>query len=156
MRKFIFPLIVLAVALGYMLFRPGDDASDIEALFNKMAEAAREKNLDAVMEGFSLQYKDGSGASYPVVKNIIGKALEKYDDIEASYSDLDAFITEDEHGYPLAYVSVGVIVTATDNGEVTELLGSEGEPERINVTLEYSALGGWKIAAVDGLDGERP
>lgn len=156
MRKFIFPLIVLAVALGYMLFRPGDDASDIEALFNKMAEAAREKNLDAVMEGFSLQYKDGSGASYPVVKNIIGKALEKYGDIEASYSDLDAFITEDEHGYPLAYVSVGVSVTATDNGEVTELLGSEGEPERINVTLEYSALGGWKIAAVDGLDGERP
>jgi len=156
MRKFLFPLIILAVALGYMLFRPGDDASDIEALFDKMAEAARAKDFDGVMEGFSLQYRDGSGASYPVVKNIIGKALEKYDDIQASYSDLDAFITEDEHGYPLAYVSVGVIVTASDNGEVTELLGGEGEPELVNVTLTYSAVSGWKIAAVDGLDGERP
>ncbi len=156
MRKFVFPLVVLAIALGYMLFRPGDDASDIEALFDKMAEAARAKNLDGIMEGFSLQYKDGSGASYPVVKNIIGKVLEKYGDIEASYSDLDAFITEDEHGYPLAYVSVGVNVTATDNGSVRELIGSEGEPERINVTLTYSALSGWKIEAVDGLDGELP
>ena len=156
MRRLLFPLIVLAIALGYMLFRPGDDASDIEALFDKMAEAARAKDLEGVMEGFSLQYKDSSGASYPVVKNIIGKALEKYDAIEASYSDLDAFITEDEHGYPEAYVSVGVIVTVTDNGETRQLLGSGGKPERINVTLKYSSLSGWKITAVDGLDGERP
>lgn len=156
MRKYLFPLIVLAIALGYTLFRPGDDASDIEALFDKIAEAARAKDLDGVMEGFSLQYKDGSGVSYPVVKNIIGKALEKYDGIEATYSDLDAFITEDEHSYPLAFVSVWVNVTVTDNGRVRELIGSGGEPERINVTLTYSALGGWKIAAVDGLDGERP
>ncbi|MCL4245539.1 MAG: hypothetical protein KJ002_10480 [Candidatus Dadabacteria bacterium] len=156
MRRFLFPLIVLAVALGYMIFRPGGDAGDIEVLFNEMTEAARAKDLEGVMEGFSLQYKDSSGASYPVVKNIVAKTFEKYGAIDASYSDLDAFITEDEHGYPEAYVSVGVNVTVTDNGETRQLLGSGGEPERINVTLKYSSLSGWKIDAVDGLDGERP
>ena len=156
MRRFLFPLIVLAIALGYMMFRPGDDASDIEALFDSMAEAARSKNLKGVMEGFSFQYKDSSGSSYPVVKNIVAKTFEKYGAIDASYSDLDAFITNDENGYPEAYVSVGVVVTVTDNGETRQLLGSSGEPERINVTLKYSAISGWKIEAVDGLDGERP
>ncbi len=147
---------VLAVALGYMMFRPGDDAGDIEVLFDKMSEAARAGDLEGVMEGFSLQYKDSSGASYPVVKNIVAKTFEKYGEIDASYSGLDAFITNDEHGYPEAYVSVGVIATVTDNGGTRRLLGSPGEPERINVTLKYSAISGWKIDAVDGLDGERP
>ncbi|MGE0369664.1 MAG: hypothetical protein AB7I96_09940 [Candidatus Dadabacteria bacterium] len=156
MRRFLFPLIVLAVALGYMMFRPGDDASDIEALFDRMADAARAKDLKGVMEGFSFQYKDSSGASYPVVQNIIAKTFEKYGAIDASYSDLEAFITNDENGYPEAYVSVGVIVNVTDNGETRQLLGSSGEPESINVSLKYSAISGWKIDAVDGLDGERP
>ncbi|HML94786.1 MAG TPA: hypothetical protein PKC29_05090 [Thermodesulfobacteriota bacterium] len=156
MRRFLFPLIVLAVALGYMMFRPGDDPSDIEELFDRMAEAARAKDLEGVMEGFSLQYKDGSGASYPVVKNIVSETFEKYGEIDAAYSDFEAFLSADEHGNPEAYISVGVVVTAADNGETRELLGSPGRPERINVTLKYSAISGWKIDAVEGLDGERP
>lgn len=145
-------MIVLAIAGAYYLFRPGDDPSQIKALFDEMTEASGSKDIDGTMEGFSFQYKDRYGVSYPVLKKLIGDAYKKFDRIEASYSGLDAVIGEDVNGTNIASVNVDVVVKGIKSDDTQWLIGSEDSPDNITVTLEKSTLGGWKITEVEGVD----
>jgi hypothetical protein len=81
--KYILLLIALAIVLIYFFFPRGDDAGQIEAVFNEIRDAAGKKDAEGVTGHFSLQYKDEYGAGYPVVKSIITKAFQEYDGIQA-------------------------------------------------------------------------
>ncbi len=94
MSRYLLILIALAAVLIYFFFPRGDDAGEIEAVFNEMRDAAGKKDIDGVTGHFSLQYKDEYGAGYPVVKNVIAKAFGKYDRIEAAHSGLSAVFSE--------------------------------------------------------------
>lgn len=152
MSRYIIPLIILAAILTYFFFPRGDDTREIESVFNEVIEAAGRKEPDAISEHFSIQYKDGYGAGYPVVKNIIRSAFEKYDSIEASYSDISVAFSENEYGEKEAAANLDVVVTGLKSGIPYKLIGSEDAPDNITVTLKKSGLGGWKIMGVEGID----
>lgn len=152
MSRYLLILVVAALALVYFFFPRGDDAGDIEAVFNEMIAAAEKKDAEGVSGHFSLQYKDEYGASYPVVKNIITKAFEKYDRIDVSYSGLSAVFGENDYGEKEAAANVDVLVTGYESGMPHILIGSEGSPDNVTVTLEKSGMSGWKITGVEGLD----
>jgi hypothetical protein len=84
--------------------------------------------------------------------SIITKALEKYDRIQASYSGLSAVFSENEYGEKEAAANVDVLVTEFKSGVPYKLIGSEGSPDNITVTLKKSGISGWKITGVEGLD----
>jgi hypothetical protein len=150
--KYLLILIALAAVLVYFFFPRGDDAGEIEAVLNEMRDAAGKKDLDGVTEHFSLQYKDEYGAGYPVVKNVITRAFEKYDIIEVSYSNLTAVFSENEYGDKEAAANLDVLVTGYSSGLPYMLIGSEGSPDNVTVTLKKSGIGGWKITDVEGVD----
>lgn len=152
MSKYILLLIALAVVLIYLFFPRGDDAGEIEAVFNEIRDAAGKKDAEGVTGHFSLQYKDEYGAGYPFVKSIITKALEKYDSIDASYSGLSAVFGENEYGEKEAAANADVLVTGFKSGIPYILIGSGGSPDNITVTLKKSGISGWKIIEVEGLD----
>lgn len=152
MSKYILLLIALAIVLIYLFFPRGDDAGQIEAVFNEISDAAGKKDAEGVTGHFSLQYKDEYGAGYPVVKSIITKAFERYDSIQASYSGLSAVFSENEYGEKEAAANVDVLVTGFKSGVPYKLIGSEGSPDNITVTLKKSGISGWKITGVEGLD----
>lgn len=151
MSKYILLLIALAVVLIYFFFPRGDDAGQIEIVFNEIRDAAEKKDAEGVTEHFSLQYKDEYGAGYPVVKSIITKAFQEYDDIQASYSALSAVFGENEYGEKEAVANVDVLVTGFKSGIPYTLIGSGGSPDNITVTLKKSGISGWKITGVEGL-----
>jgi len=150
--KYIPLLIALAVVLIYLFFPRGDDAGQIEAVFNEIRDAAGNKDTEGVTEHFSLQYKDEYGAGYPAVKGIIRNAFQEYDGIQASYSGLSAVFGENEYGEKEAAANVDILVTGFKSGIPYILIGSEGSPDNITVTLKKSGISGWKIAGVEGLD----
>ena len=152
MSKYIPLLIALAVVLIYLFFPRGDDAGQIEAVFNEIRDAAGNKDTEGVTEHFSLQYKDEYGAGYPAVKGIIRNAFQEYDGIQASYSGLSAVFGENEYGEKEAAANVDILVTGFKSGIPYILIGSEGSPDNITVTLKKSGISGWKIAGVEGLD----
>ena len=152
MSKYILLLIALAVVLIYLFFPRGDNAGQIEAVFNEIRDAAGNKDTEGVTEHFSLQYKDEYGAGYPAVKGIIRNAFQEYDGIQASYSGLSAVFGENEYGEKEAAANVDILVTGFKSGISYILIGSEGSPDNITVTLKKSGISGWKIAGVEGLD----
>jgi hypothetical protein len=150
--KYLLLLIAAALILLYLFFPRGDDPREIESVFNELRDAAEKKDTDGVTEHFSLHYKDEYGASYHVVKNVIGNAFRKYDGIRVSYSGLSVLFSENESGEKEAAANLDVIVTGRSSGMFYDLIGSEGSPDNITVTLKKSGLGGWKITRVEGLD----
>ena len=152
MSRYIFLLIILALILIFYFLPRGDDAGEIEAVFDEIVEAAGKKDYEGIMEHFSVQYKDEYGAGYPVVKNIIIKVFEKYDSVEASYSGLSVVINKNEYGEKEAAANTDVEVTGYKSGIPDKLIGDNESSDNITVTLRKSGLGGWKIIRVEGLD----
>ncbi|HVY54320.1 MAG TPA: hypothetical protein VHC46_01035 [Thermodesulfobacteriota bacterium] len=152
MSRYLILLIAVVLALVYFLYPRGDDTSEIRAVFDRMKEAASNKDTEAAAEHFSLQYKDEYGASYPIVKNAIENTFRKYDNIEVSYSGLSVIFSDTESGEKEAVANLDVTVTAKSSGMPYDLIGSEGSPDNVTVTLRKSGLGGWKITGVEGLD----
>jgi hypothetical protein len=150
--KYLLIPVVAALAIIYFFFPRGDDTGEIEAVFSEMIVATGKKDTDGVTGHFSLKYKDEYGASYPVVKNIISKAFEKYDRIEVSYSGISAVFGENEYGEKEAAANLDLLVTGYESGMPHTLIGSGGSPDNITVTLEKSGFGGWKITGVEGVD----
>jgi hypothetical protein len=145
-------LIILALVLIYFFYPRGDDTREIEKIFNEITDAAGKKDLDAITEHFSIQYKDEYGAGYPAVKKIIGNVFEKYDDIDASYQALRVIFSKNEYGEKEASANCSVVVTGYKSGVPYHLVGSADMSDNITVTLKKSGLGGWKITEVEGLD----
>lgn len=152
MARYIIPLIIVVVLLIYFFYPAGDDTAEIKAVLDDMIESAGKKDPDGITEYFSLHYKDEYGATYPVVKNIIKNALEKFDSFDVSYSDLSVSISENEDGGKVAAANLDVIVTGIKSGVPHSLIGSVGSPENVTLILKESALGKWEITEVQGLD----
>jgi hypothetical protein len=150
--RYVVSLIVTALILIYFFYPRGDDTGEIEKMFNEMTVAAGKKDLDTVTGHFSIEYKDEYGAGYPAVKKIIGNVFEKYDRIDASYSELRVVFRKNEYGEKEASANCDVRVTGYIAGVPYHLIGSADTPDNITVTLEKSALSGWKITSVEGLD----
>lgn len=154
MSKYLLLLIAAALVLLYLFFPRGDEPREIEAVFDEMKEAASNKDTDGVAEHFSMQYKDEYGATYHVVKKVIGNVFRKYDSIRVSYSGLSVVFSENESGEKEATANLDVTVTGYSSGMSYDLIGSEDSPDNVTVTLEKSGLGGWKITGVEGLDAQ--
>ncbi len=152
MARYIIPLIIVVVLLVYFFYPAGDDTSEIESVFDDMIESAEKRDLEGITEHFSIHYKDEYGATYPAVKNIIENMLEKFDTIEASYSDLSVSINENEYGEKEAAANLDVIATGIKSVVPHSLIGNDESPENVTVILKKSTLGGWKIIEVEGLD----
>lgn len=152
MLRYVVPLIVAAVILIYFFYPRGDDTREMEKIFNEITDAARKKDLNAITEHFSIQYKDESGAGYTAVKKIIGNVLDKYDRIDVTYSELHVVTRNNEHGEKEASANCNVLVTGYKSGVPYQLVGSVDSSDNITVTLKKSGLGGWKITEVAGID----
>jgi hypothetical protein len=152
--KYLLLLIAAALVLLYLFFPRGDDPREIESVFGDMRNAAEKKDADGVAEHFSLQYKDEYGATYPVVKKVIGNVFLKYDSVRVSYSGLSVVFSENESGEKEAAANLDVTITGYLSGMPHDLIGSESSPDNVTVTLKKSGLGGWKITGVEGLDAQ--
>ncbi|MBI2485846.1 MAG: hypothetical protein HYW01_02600 [Deltaproteobacteria bacterium] len=152
MKKYVI-LIIIAVVLAYLFFPSGDDTREIEAVFIKAMEAGEKKDLDGVMEPFSINYRDEYGATYPVVKNVLKNFFDKFDDFKGNFSALTVSINETE-GEKQAVANLDVYVLGMKFGIPTSILGDADSPQNLTITLKKSGLGVWKIIKVEGLDQE--
>ena len=89
--KYIIPIILIGVLLFYFFLpasKDNDDSSKISILLNNLIKSGERKDLNIVMEYFSPDYKDASGRTYPIIRNIIKNAFDRFDVLEGGYSDL--------------------------------------------------------------------
>ena len=151
MFRYLVLLVAAALVLIYFFYPRGDDPKEIQAVFDQMRDAAVNKDAEAEARYFSIQYKDEYGASYPVVKNVIENVFRKYDEIQVSYSGLSVVFSKTESGEKEAAANLDLLITGQTSGMSHDLIGSEGSPDNITVTLRKSELGGWKIVSVEGI-----
>ena len=151
--KYIIPLIIV-VALLFYFFLPAEkdkDASNqVETLLNNLVESGERKNLDVVMEYFSPNFEDSSGRDYSTLKTIIENAFNRFDKIEAGYSSLIVSTVENE-GDTQTIANLDVWVLGVRDGTNYKLIGSQDNPENIDIVFESIMFGGWKILSVEGL-----
>ncbi len=150
MRKIVVVLIVLVVLMFFFFFPSEDDTREIEAAIDEIMIAGREKDLEGVMDHFSIHYRDEYGATYPVVKNVIMHFFSNYEGFEGNYSDLKVSIN-DSNEEKVAVASLDVYVSGVKAGQIFPIVGSELSPENIIVTLEKTTLGAWKIKEIEGI-----
>ncbi len=148
--KYIIPIILIGVLLFYF-FLPAskdiDDSSKISILLNNLIKSGERKDLNIVMEYFSPDYKDASGRTSLVIKNIIKNAFDRFDVVEGGYSDLIVSIRENE-----TTANLNIWIKGVRKSTPYALIGTEDNPQNINIVLESFMLGGWKILDVEGLD----
>jgi hypothetical protein len=154
MGKYIVLTITILGLFIYLFLSSGDDPSEIGAVFNDVIEAGKKKDLDGVMEHFSINYRDDYGATYPIVKNVVKNFFERFDGFEADYSNLAVLINESEDGEKQAIANLDVRAVGIRNGIPVPLLGDEDTPQNIIVTLVKSKLQGWKIVKVEGIEAD--
>lgn len=151
MKKYFF-LIIIAVVMAYLFFPSRDDTREIEAVFNKAMEAGEKKDLDGVMEHFSINYRDEYGVTYPVVKSVVKNSFDKFKGFDSKYTDLTVSINETDEGEKQAVANLDVYVLGMKSGIPTSILGDVDSPQNLTVTLKKAILGGWKIIKVEGLE----
>jgi len=151
MKRYII-IVIIGAVLAYALFGPGDNTSEIEAVFNKAIEAGEKKDFEGVMEHFSLTYRDEYGATYPVVKKIVKNSFEKFDALNCKYADLKVSINETEKGEKEAVANFNTYISGISFGIPVSLLGGEDSLQNLTVTLKKSSFGEWKIIKVEGLE----
>lgn len=148
--KYIIPIILIGVLLFYFFLSASkdiDDSSKISILLDNLIKSGERKDLNIVMEYFSPDYKDASGRTYPVIKNIIKNAFDRFDVVEGGYSDLIVSIRENE-----TTANLNIWIKGVRKSTPYALIGTEDNPQNINIVLESFMLGGWKILDVEGLD----
>ena len=148
--KYIIPIILIGVLLFYFSLPASkdiDDSSKISTLLDNLIKSGERKDLNIVMEYFSPDYKDASGRTYPVIKNIIKNAFDRFDVGEGGYSDLIVSIRENE-----TTANLNIWIKGVRKSTPYALIGTEDNPQNINIVLESFMLGGWKILDVEGLD----
>lgn len=152
MKKYLILIIIAVVVLIYIFLPSGDDNREIEVILDGVIQAGKEKNLDGVMEHFSINYRDDYGATYPVVKNIAKTFFDKFDGFDGKYSDLTVSIDDTEEGEKQAVANFDISVSGIRSSIPTPILGSGDVPQNLIVTLRKSKLTGWKIIKVEGVE----
>ena len=116
-----------------------------------MAGSANEKNLEEIMDHFSLHYTDEYGANFFFVKSIIEKTLQRYDSFETEIKNLTSSIIEDEEGNTQAIVNADFQVFGIQRNIPTPLIGTEDGFDNVTIILNKTKLRNWKIKEVEGL-----
>jgi hypothetical protein len=150
MKKIVLGLIVLVVLILFFFLPSGDDTREIESTIDEIMMAGRKRDLDGVMDHFSIHYRDENGATYPVVKRIVMNFFNNYEGFDCGYSDLKVSIS-DSDGEQVAVASLDFYVSGIKTGRLFPIVGSELLPENIIVTLEKKTLGAWKIKEIEGV-----
>ncbi len=152
--KYIIPILIIAVLIFYFFLPAGKDKDapgEIELLLNNLIESGEREDIDVVMEYFSQNYSDSSGRTYLAVKTIIENAFERFDAIEAGYSDLIVSTIEYEEGESSTTANLDIWIKGIRSGTTYKLIGSEDNPQNIDIVFESVMFGGWKIVAVEGI-----
>jgi len=153
--KYIIPIVVVAVLVIYFFLPAGkiEDASgEIEIVLNNLVESGERKDLNVVMEYFSPDYVDSSKRDYESVRTIIKNAFERFDTIECGYANLSVSTTENKDSEPQTIANLDIWIRGAKDGSSYKLVGTEDNPEKINIEFESLMLGGWKILSIEGLD----
>ncbi|MGB7292413.1 MAG: hypothetical protein WBD99_09590 [Thermodesulfobacteriota bacterium] len=150
MKKIVFSLIVLVVLILFFFLPSGDDTTEIESTIDEIMMAGRKKDLNGVMDHFSIHYRDENGATYPVVKSIITSFFSNYEGFDCDYSDLKVSINDSDEEQA-AVASLDFYVIGVKTGRRFPIIGSELSPENIIVTLEKTTLGVWEIKEIEGV-----
>jgi hypothetical protein len=154
MKKYIILILIIAATLTYLFFPSGDDTREIEAVIQKAMEAGKKKDLESMMEHFSIEYRDSYGTTYPVVKNIIKTFFDKFDSFDGKYSDLKVSMDETEEGEKRAVANFDMYISGIRSDIPTDILGNADSPKNLTLTLKKSKLRGWKIIKVEGIESE--
>jgi len=153
--KYIIPIVVIAILLFYFFLPASNDndvSSKISILLNNLIESGERKDVDVVMEYFSPDYKDDSGRTYPVIRNIIKNAFDRFDVIQGGYSDLIVSTRENAKGETETTANLNIWIKGIRESTPYTLIGTQDNPQNINIVFESFMLGGWKILNVEGLD----
>lgn len=150
--RYLIPAVIVIVLIVYFFVLSGDDASEIEGVFNDILESAKAKDQEGVLERFSIHYQDDNGYNYLVIKRVLENEFQEFDSLDGSYENVSVVFGEDENGEKIADAKVGVKASGVRGGVPKILLGTEDSYDDITVTLKKSALGGWKIIEIDGVD----
>ena len=150
--RYLIPAAIIVVLIIYFFVLSGDETSEIEGVFDEIIQSVREKDPEGVLERFSIHYEDDNGYNYLIIKRIINDAFQQFDSLDGSYENVSVTLTEDENGEKIARAKVGVKAKGVKGGVPKTLLGSDGSYDDIVVTLKKSALGGWKIVEIEGVD----
>ena len=144
-------IILLVIILAFIFLR--EDKTNDELflkIFNEMADSANKKNLEEIMDHFSLHYTDEFGANYFFVKSIIEKTLQRYDSFEAEIKNLTSSKIEEE-GNKQAIVNADFQVFGIKRNIPVPLIGTENGFDNITITFNKTKLRNWKIKEVEGL-----
>lgn len=150
MKKIVVILIVSVVLMLVFFLRSEDDTREIESSVDEIMVACRKKDLDGVMDHFSIHYRDENGATYPVVKSVVMDFFSKYEGFDCDYSDLKVSINDSDEEQ-VAVASLDFYVSGIKTGKLFPIIGSESLPENIIVTLQKTSLGAWKIKEIEGV-----
>ena len=150
MKKIVLSVIVLVVLILLFYLPSGDDTREIESTIDEIMMAGRKKDLDGVMDHFSVHYRDENGATYPVVKSVIMNFFSNYEGFDCNYSNLKVSINDSDEEQ-VAVASLEFYVSGIKAGGLFPIIGSESLPENIIVTLEKTTLGAWKIKEIEGV-----
>ena len=153
--KYIIPIVVIAVLVIYFFLPAGnvENASgEIEIVLNNLVKSGKRKDLNVVMEYFSPDYKDSSERNYDSVRTIIKSAFDRFDNIEGGYTNLSVSRAENKNGDPQTVANLDIWIRGGKDGYSYKLVGTEDNPENINIGFESLMLGGWKILTIEGLD----
>lgn len=153
--KYIIPIVVIAALIIYFFLPAGnvENASvEIEVMLNNLIKSGERKDLNVVMEYFSPDYKDSSERNYESVRTIIKSAFDRFDIIEGGYSNLSVSTAENKNGDPQTIANLDIWIRGGKEGSVYKLVGTEDNPENIDIGFESLMLGGWKILRIEGLD----
>ncbi|GJM15066.1 MAG: hypothetical protein DHS20C13_03930 [Thermodesulfobacteriota bacterium] len=152
--KYIIALVIIAVLLFYFFIPAGEDkdaAGKIEIVLNNLIESGERKDLNVVMEYFSPDYKDSSGRTILVVRDIIQSAFDRFESIEGGYSNLIVSTTEDEVGDTQTIANLDIWISGNNSKTVYKLIGTKDKPQNVDIVFESLMLGGWKILSVENI-----
>ncbi len=149
--KYIIPIIIIAVISLYFFLpasKDDDSSAKIERLLNNLVESGERKDINVVMEYFSPDYEDAKGRTYPVIRNIVETAFERFEVIEGGYSNLIVSTTENENGDTETIANLDIWIKGIRSGSAYKLIGSQDKPQNIEIGFESVMFGGWKIIRV--------
>jgi len=150
--KILIALAVVIVVFLYLFYSSANDPSEVKAVLTRVLDAGKGKDLDGVMDNFSLKYKDEYGLSYPLLKGMMKGEFDKYDLFEGEISNLRVVFHKNEQGEKTAIANFDVYVQGMKSGIPIALIGTHDSPDKITVTLIKGVIGGWKIVSVSGVD----
>lgn len=152
--KYLIALILIAVLVFYF-FLPAENDEDaakkIEIVLNNIIESGERKDVNVFMEYFSNDYKDNSGRTRIIIKDIVQKAFDRFDSIEGGYSNLIVSTNKDENGDTQTLANLDIWVNGNRAADTYKLIGTQDNPENVDIYFESVMFGGWKILSLEGI-----